>query len=806
MNLPPSRPNTRFFTDPFARLRPALTVNGFDNEGNHAWGYGLKQIIAQCQDPSSLEHSILKYVHFKANAHPDDEERDEPRPKAFHANHNSQVFQTRSFIALLTLVLEENNQTIPGINLGSHESAMVLLRDCLLADEKTHPLYANEILSGPDRVKWTTSLCNMARGLDLYLALENAYAHYGLDESQLLTESQKSDVLRRHLEAISQILEVVDSNIGIGALISGNWSLKMWAAAAYACLGTQHQNEAEARQLFVWFGRGLRRASPGDVEDKRHYWTYMSSSDVDGKIKDGQRTWSEGPYYLHFTLQDIIPFWHAIRMQQYLVAPEQEVDTADPFHNPWFTAPIHWMADISTPSGETPPFDDGNRRPMFNAAVMAWDGVYGDPALGKKMNWIFQRVSEADFRPAPRWKMLNPDLLLVHLSIPKATEVTPPAAIVGNRSIDTRGDEQIIIRKNINGQQHYICLHGEHDLVSIERGEGHEQPDQLQLLYYVDDRSLIMDAGYDRGFIHKNSSWNRYTDHNVMAFQDGHSGMTAPSRLTKNVSHTPVDFLYVDESTTDQLFVLRGKTRLKWRKGKRLFKPGYRNQADSRYERTVLFVADDEAPYLIDINQVVHEKRRGTIPHLTMRYHADSNNFKKGLPQDWHTWLAHEEDDLHFFFDRVEQPAARGRMRIDQVKVEERFRSKKSVRRFTYKTKSRDALTTVGIFQAAPQKPRHAPQPQRDRTKKDRPYQVWHWQNTVSDTVDILVVRSPHITSDEREDIRFDVQLNQSSASFLCDASVDVGFARCKKAAGEVWQSMAGFNLGLKLDLDKQPV
>ncbi len=412
----------------------------------------------------------------------------------------------------------------------SHQEAMLLLKTSLLADEKVHPVYAHELLTGPDRVKWTTSLSNMSRSLDLYLALENAYLYYGLDENELLSRKQKSAVMDRHMLAISQILEFVDSNIGVGALISGNWPLKMWAAAAYACLGAQYQNEPELRQLFTWFGRGLRRCGPGKVSEKRRYWTFMSSQEVGGQISDGQRTWAEGPYYLHFTLQDVIPLWHAVRAQGYLEAPEHNIHFSDPFRSPWFTEPLHWLADVATPAGETPPFDDGNRRSLFNANLMTWDGIYGDELLSRKMNWVFNKISRPSHGGRIKWKEINKDVLLVQLATPRTQKETEPAPLVGNKSIMDRSEEQLIVRHTSNGQTHFVCLHGETDIVSIQHGEGHEQPDQLQLLYYLDNQSLIMDAGYDRGFITKNSSWNRYADHNVMAYEEGDSGMTAPGK------------------------------------------------------------------------------------------------------------------------------------------------------------------------------------------------------------------------------------------------------------------------------------
>ncbi len=699
MNLPPDTPNTRFFTDPFARQRPALSIIGFDNQGNDAYGLGLKQIIERASNSSSKEIAIIDALIEKATRHPKDKDEPVSDAKTQVVNHNSQILQARCFIALLTLVLEQNKKELPLKKQVSHAYAMEMMRASLLTDVRLHPLFANEMLSGPDRVKWTTSLCNMSRGIDLYLALENAYAHYGLPDDVLLTEAEKGALLDRHILGISQVLEVVDSNIGIGALISGNWSLKMWASAAYACLGTQYQTEADARQLFVWFGRGLRRSSPGDKKDKRRYWTYMSTREVGGDLKDSQRAWAEGPYYLHFTLQDVLPLWHAVRANGYLTSSDHNIDIPDPFFSDWFIEPIAWLADITTHLGETPPFDDGNRRPMFNAHLMAWHPTYGDAVIGKKMNWIYERVaSSKDGIPAD-WKAINNDVLLQYLAMPKATTATAPEEMVGNRSIIERHEEQLIFRRTINGKTHYVCIHGEPDIESIARGEGHEQPDQLQLLYYVDDQSIIMDAGYDRGFITKNSSWNRYTDHNVMAYASGDSGMQSPDRLTKQVSHTPVDFLYIAPESNASVCIMKGQTRLQWLEG--FLSPGKTKQKTTgQYTRTVLFVADEKHPYLIDINQVKNTVAKGDLPGLNMRYHVGSNEYHHA-DAGWHSWHCNDAPGCHLYFDCVEHDETGERILIEETEVEELFRNRKKIRRFTCEGKPRETFSTIGIFRAS---------------------------------------------------------------------------------------------------------
>ena len=466
--------------------------------------------------------------------------------------------------------------------------------ECLKAKEFDFPLFAHEVESGQDRVKWTKSLMNMSRGVDLYLALENAFDHYGMDAHRLLNEKEKETILGRLEKGIGEILEVVDSRLGIGSYISGNWSLKMWIAAAYASLATQKVNKTNVGRLTEWFGRALRRASPGNLDDKRRYWTYMTTKKVGESLQDGQRTWAEGPYYMHFALQDVVPFWHAIRAQDYLHLPDENVDTADPFRSNWFLNPLEWLADIVTPEGGTPPFDDGNRKEMSYIYMLTWSQEYGDERVSSKMNAIYHLLTRANSKGIPTTMAnLDPDMLLVQLAMPQTTATTLPADEIGNRSPLDLQEEQVIIRRKVQDNTHYLCLHGEGSSDSIERGEGHEQPDQLQLLYYLNEHSLLMDAGYDRGHVFENSSWNRYTDHNVMAFDRGDSGMKAPHKTLKTVSHTITDTLYLDEASNKNLAIIKGRTVLKWRRDKRFFRSGYRHQTDGHYTRMVLFVNDE---------------------------------------------------------------------------------------------------------------------------------------------------------------------------------------------------------------------
>ena len=394
------------------------------------------------------------------------------KEKRHVADRNSCLFQSRSFIALLTLVLEENLVQLPGLKLPSHSTALEELWECFHATSRDYPMYANEVESGKDRVKWTRSLMSMARGIDYYLALENAYLHYGREDSQLLSRAEKKVMLDRYGKAIREVLKVVDSNLGIGSFISGNWSLKMWVAAAYSCLGAQNRGRAEASKFNEWFGRGLRRAGPGARDDKRRYWTYMTTKKIGNALEDGQRTWAEGPYYLHFALQSVVPFWHAIRLHGYLEAPYYKVNFSDPFHSDWFLNPLDWLADVVTPEGGTPPFDDGNRKEMNFCHIMSWHPEYGSEDIGKKMNAIYYKVSKARNGVPTYWEGIDWNLLLVQLAIPKAFDTIEPPPELGNRSYHHLQEEQVIIRRTIQDAVHYICLHGEGHLDTIPAWRG----------------------------------------------------------------------------------------------------------------------------------------------------------------------------------------------------------------------------------------------------------------------------------------------------------------------------------------------
>ena len=789
MNIPANSKNTRFNEDLFARFRPALTFVGFDAGDEISHGLGVKQVIERGLVEESIENFLIRQITDRAKSElwPRSKSKEANISRTHLVNHNSSVIQSRCFVALISLVMTQNQLRFQNLDLPTPMDALDAALESFRAKQADFPLFAHEVESGQDRVKWTKSLMNMSRGVDLYLALENAFDHYGMDANRLLNQEEKEAILGRLEKGIGEVLDVVDSKLGIGSYISGNWSLKMWIAAAYASLATQKISTSNVNLLTTWFGRALRRASPGNLNDKRRYWTYMTTKKVGESLQDGQRTWAEGPYYMHFALQDVIPFWHAIRAQGYLHMPEHNVHTADPFNSAWFLNPLEWLADIVTPEGGTPPFDDGNRKEMSYVYMLTWAREYGDERVSSKMNDIYQTLTRANSKGIPTtMSNLDPDMLLVQLAIPQTSATTPPADEVGNRSPLDLQEEQLIVRRDVQDNTHYICLHGEGSSDTIERGEGHEQPDQLQLLYYIGEHSLLMDAGYDRGHVFENSSWNRYTDHNVMAFDSGDSGMKAPHKTLKTVSHAITDTLYLDEGTNKNLAILKGRTVLKWRRDKRFFRKGYKHQTDGHYTRTVLFINDESDAYLVDINQVKNDRRRGSLPGLQMRYHINAPQSDEQAA--WKKWRITDGLQCAMYFQGVEYSTDRGKVVLDDTEVRERFKQTNTIKRFTYFPPKEEAATSLGILTASAERTSTNPTPQIEYNKnKALTHQVWRWDHLNKDIIDIIFARSPIDQDRYEEAVVFQIDLPSGPIQFLSHGRQDVGFARCHKV-GSTWK------------------
>lgn len=173
-NLPTWTGNTRFATSAVGEVRhPSLSLNGFNCGSACSKGYGLKQILEQV--PGLSTGTPLRDVYNRLVTLHDDAIVNSPTTRA-QVNQNVAIMQARAFVALATYVLEKNSQSIVG--LPTHSTAASLLKTALTTSAAWEPkqTYPDE---GDDGVKWAGALSGLARTIDLYLALENAYCYYG---------------------------------------------------------------------------------------------------------------------------------------------------------------------------------------------------------------------------------------------------------------------------------------------------------------------------------------------------------------------------------------------------------------------------------------------------------------------------------------------------------------------------------------------------------------------------------------------------------------------------------------------------
>jgi hypothetical protein len=61
LTVPSDTKNTRFYEDVFNIKRPALSIAGFNNNGNNSKGYGLKQILEKLYNSSADQLMVKSY-------------------------------------------------------------------------------------------------------------------------------------------------------------------------------------------------------------------------------------------------------------------------------------------------------------------------------------------------------------------------------------------------------------------------------------------------------------------------------------------------------------------------------------------------------------------------------------------------------------------------------------------------------------------------------------------------------------------------------------------------------------------------
>jgi len=812
LTVPENRPNTRFYTDALKPLvRPALTAIGFDDKGDPSKGYGFKQVLERMLQPESIQAKIadaLLAVSRRA-LHPIDPSENQRRL----VDRNSRFIQARAFVALTTLLLEHNHVSLSGW--PSHQEALRRLTSALvnppggilLASELsgTHALELTfEFFKGEaDPVKWVASLMNITRAMDLYLAIENAYQQYEPDEwanpdsTRLLSRDQKADAINRinaSIKARITAMSIGGFGKSIDEIITGNWPLKVWFSVGYACMQTQQGNGLDSYPISRWLQRAITRCGGQAKQARKRYWSYQTSA----HNEVAQRYWAEGPYYFHYVLEDAVAFWHAARAHDFL-GYRQQTPVSDPFRSPWFLTPLDWLADISTPDGQTPPVDDGNKKVMYNTGFLSWDGIYGAEAIGKKFasitNIITAYPQSGSFQTYA--DVMNPNMMITQLAMPMSPlsdqDLRPP--LLGNADPSQRHEHQLIFRKKIAGHTHYVYLHGETENNPISRGEGHEQPDQLQLLYYVDDQSYLIDPGYDSGSAFKNSSWNQYNLHNVMAFdrEEGHNHGGIPSphldmvKIRKVSKHRPVNHLYYQQK--GRLTVFQGDVRLTMGKG--------RKKNVSLYQRTVLIIEDDNAPYLIDLNSVTAEKNRHhRRQDYVMRYNGNANDFaEKPKPHAWNTWTCASKN-LYCFFEPVEFDGQPYEVLRD-FEVRESTEKNVLITSLLLASQNQPSFTTVGIFYVGKQMPEKALVPLIDYPSdaRQRPAQAWAWLHGDESTLDVLVKRSKINKRSYQQPLTITVAEAGDKALTL-QGGVDFGFVRLIRVDGH-WQLHREYQWGL---------
>lgn len=661
--LPPWQTNQRFAQASQIR-HPGLSLNGFDCGDKCAIGYGLKQVLEKVygSETDKEVQEVFKAIVKHAK------EGFQDTTSFGNINNNTSRLQSKGFVALASYVLENNDYDPTTLNpaLPAADVAVKGFRKAII--EKKWKIRVSQ---QDDGIKWATPVTNTARAMDFYLALENAYEHYDIHEyknpnsKNLLSAREKDNMLDQYIDLMKDLEKLRWQDIFPGKdwivvkvidrykVEPGNAPLKMQVALGYAAFTWQspkfnslnfHDLGITREKFKNFISRAFKAAGAPTVKDRHMHWRYQSDS--------GKYFWAEGAYYFHLTLSQVIPFWHAARIHGMLSKSSfHSYNFMDPFREPWFLNPLHWLADISTPDGKTPPIDDGNKQSMYNTWLLPWTGNYGDETIGKKFAWVVAAIERAKEKEMKEKNMSMTEkdhpspssLYPVEIAIPRRAEPTssPLAEIVGNtfenRSAGENGRQEVVVRRTISDKQHYILLNGESG-DAIERGEGHEQGDQMQLLYYVDDVSYLADSGYDDAKGLSNSTWNHYYDHNVMTMKPSKNGLhnndggiQAPILPRKlgvpliqrlNSEHQNVNEIYY--KVHGHIDLVSANIGLRASKSR---DPGSQTIKLANYYRNILFIRDKDHPYIVDINAISNVDDYTNF--YKMYYHVNSKGLRE---------------------------------------------------------------------------------------------------------------------------------------------------------------------------------
>ena len=408
------------------------------------------------------------------------------------------------------------------------------------------------------------------------------------------------------------------------------------------------------------------------------------------------------------------------------------------------------------------------------------------------------------------WTRHREEILLMEIAVPRTRYRQAPAKLVGDETatfIEHKTEQQLINRyKDADGAMHFVALNGEHGK-AVDRGEGHEQPDQLQLLYYVDEISYLLDSGYDRAGTVENSSWNHYYDHNVMTVARGEGGLRPPMLRILQVRKASEPWfmgetheLYVRDHRKVQ--VLHGVQQLR-AEPKFVYKP--------TYTRDVLVIAGD-SPYLIDLNQIQHPQtpRRCEWNQFAMHYHANSNDldlpatyrpFEQGFLR-WHgiqddpnrsllafpvsIEFALQPDHFEVVADEVLETE------VDQVKIET------PIERLTIANRDRceTSWSLATIFQTAPSSENPTVPAALWPYRAAMNAQGWVWARNAN-AYDVFVARAVAHPGSALDFMLSDADASYPELSLRLPADARFGFARVVSTA-RGWEIDTNYQVALE--------
>lgn len=788
-DVPYNTRNERFFEDsPQVKFRPGLSVSGFSSAGDT--GYGLKEIINLAYSNSDSEiRNTFKQILSKAK------EPLQNNPEIDHVIKNNNILQYLAFEALVSLILEKNGLSADesekeyGISIRTHQESMSIFKHGVIELARNNK-FINKPPDGSDigdYVKIVRSYYMIARALDLYLGIENAYSYFNLDESEnslLLSENEKREVMQRFISDIDILYnnglkkeyDLVFTILTEDQFEPGNRPLKGYLALGYSALSVQTDDQTIHNRMMSYFQESVYRATPGSADNIRdRYWMYQTDN--------GSRFWAEGPYYMDFVLKDALMFWHAVRMNDQL----KEVN--DPFRSPWFINPVNWLADISTPDGSVPPLNDGNKRVIQSVNMLRWSPEYGDASIGSKYNTVHRSILEHH-----QTSEFDDQYLLVELAIPKYQGGTNEL-----ESLIDPEEQQLLIRYGDEyDNRHYVLLNGEKGN-SILRGEGHQQPDQLQLLYYMNEHSFLLDPGYDSGSPDKNSFRSGYRYNNTMQYnaatkkttlgfvtEQNEGGLESPfvslSKMRKVSTHNEAVFNV--QVKGDYLDWITGDVDLEFEDSK-------------AHYRRILLTVKGERPYLVDINRVDALNGRNDF---VMRYYGNSSEYSR--VNDWFVWkhsaspFASDKDELYLYNKPLIGTYSEKTELIDILEYENRVWPKNEkqtypvIRKSYYSDQSSDTFATISLLKI-----------ESNKIVDDNPTQLYKQENGLQfllhnhndTTVDLIVY-------DQRDDkdggLLTMIPEEFESLLFGFEPKSEIGFQRLVFKEG-LWQTDNNYQLNI---------